>query len=141
MVEILDFDLDEEVTDNYYGIKNKAIMTEMEIKWFKLFEKLISDDFFIWPQINLASIMDIEAKYQQKLFHNIDFGIFRKTDFKLMLLIETNDFRHKKEKGFLRDKKVSDCCKMAGYPFIKLSYSQIKKETHIKKILNARGLV
>lgn len=101
-----------------YTTKN-SLLTPIEIQFFQCFQNILKDYFYIFPQINLATIINkiSSSKYQNELFRNIDFGIFDK-NFKPLLLIEINDLTHKQKDRIERDKKVLEICSMAGLPVI-----------------------
>lgn len=96
-----------------------SIMTDCEKAFFTAFSNVLGDTYILQPQINLASIIrkEADAKYQNELFRNIDFGVFDK-NYSLKLLIEINDSTHKKPDRVERDKKVRAICEKAGVPLI-----------------------
>lgn len=107
-----------EKENSTYTTKN-SLLTPIEIQFFQCFQNILKDYFYIFPQINLATIINkiSSSKYQNELFRNIDFGIFDK-NFKPLLLIEINDLTHKQKDRIERDKKVLEICSMAGLPLI-----------------------
>lgn len=111
----------DKITKNkdYNYITKNSLMTPIEIQFFQCFQNILKNYFYIFPQINLATIINkiSTSKYQNELYRNIDFGIFDK-NFKPLLLIEINDLTHKQKDRIERDKKVSEICSMAGLPLI-----------------------
>lgn len=60
----------------------------------------------------MASIIEKKSyyKYNTELFRNIDFGIFDKNTFDILLLIELNDKTHKTASRRKRDLKARNIC-------------------------------
>lgn len=102
---------------NYIG---KDLMTEVEKTFYNSLTEIVDSDFIIQPQINLATIIkkESEVPFQNELYRNIDFGIFRRTNYELLLLIELNDKTHNDYKRKLRDNKVKEICNKAKIPLI-----------------------
>jgi hypothetical protein len=100
--------------------KSKELMTEVEKSFFHKLSRLIGEGYIIQPQVNLATIIKKESEipYQNELYRNIDFGIFKKESYKLLLLIELNDNSHNSYKRVQRDKKVKEICTEAEIPLI-----------------------
>lgn len=123
------FGLDLKEDNNYVNKNNvwytkKSIMTTTEIKFYNQFKEMIGDKYLIWPQINLASVITknnttyYKKKYQNELYRNIDFGIFDKNSFELILLIELNDNTHNSQERRKRDENVKVICNKCGYNII-----------------------
>jgi hypothetical protein len=105
------------VQANYIG---KDLMTEVEKAFYNSLTEIVDSSFIIQPQINLATIIKKESAipFQNELYRNIDFGIFRRTNYELLLLIELNDKTHNDYKRKLRDNKVKEICNKAKIPLI-----------------------
>ncbi len=110
----------------------------------KFYEKLniLSEEYLIIPQINLAVIIEKKSNipYHTELFRNIDFGIFDKNTKEVLLLIEINDRTHTYNSRKKRDKSVRSICEEAGIKIITF-YTSYPNETdyvinRIKKEIN-----
>lgn len=106
----------------WYSKKN--IMTATEINFYNKLKDILGDKYIIWPQINLAAIINkngsfnYKRRFQTELYHNIDFGIFDKDTFELLLLIELNDNSHYKPDRKKRDENVKSLCYQSGYKIV-----------------------
>jgi len=120
---------------------SKSILTDYEKFFFNIINEEFSNDYFVMPQVNLASIVkkikDFPSQYQNELNRNIDIGIFDKNNMQPILLIEINDKTHNQKSRIDRDKKVHNICNIAQIPIITF-YSNLpnKKDYIIKRIKN-----
>lgn len=99
-------DIEEEKEEQIYF--RKKFLTTYEQKLYQMLLDNFDDNYYIYPQINLASIINKKSNtkyFAGELFRNIDFGIFD-SDFNVLLLIELNDFSHKSIARKERDEKV-----------------------------------
>lgn len=96
-----------------------AMLTPTEIQYFQVLYSIIGDEYLIYPQINLASVIDKKGggNFRTELFRNVDFGVFD-YDYKPILLIEINDNSHFRSDRIERDEKVSQICKSAKLPLV-----------------------
>ncbi|MDR1042495.1 MAG: DUF2726 domain-containing protein [Clostridiales Family XIII bacterium] len=121
-----------------YDYETKPLMTQSEISFYNKLKTLESDKIHIFPQVNLAAILNKKGKYtyQTELFRNIDFGIFDES-YNPEFLIELNDKSHERKDRQNRDEKVKTICIRAGIdliiintnnPDIEIVKSYIKKK-------------
>jgi len=99
---------------------SKKLMTKSEELFYHNLTEIVGADFIIQPQVNLATVIkkESEGKYQNELYRNIDFGIFKKNHIDLLLLIELNDNSHNDPKRKQRDIKVKEICSEANIPLM-----------------------
>ncbi len=97
----------------------KKLLTYTELKFYDALKIAIPNNYLIYPQINLASIINRtdKHKYQSELYRNIDFVVFNK-EYSPILLIEINDKTHNKQDRKDRDNKVKEICQQANLPII-----------------------
>jgi len=97
--------------------KKKIFLTPTEKKFYNTLKE-INNEYIVFPQINLASIIDkTNSRYRNELFRNIDFGIFN-TNFELLLLIELNDNTHNYIRRKDRDLKVKKILAECNIPLL-----------------------
>lgn len=115
-------------------IKKDSLLTNCEKECFiKIKEATKETRFIVYPQINLASIIEkSKFGYANELFRNIDFGLFDGYTLEPILMIELNDKSHLREDRIERDQKVSDILEMAKIPLLTL-YTTEKLTTEIIK--------
>ena len=115
-------------------------MTDPELSFYRKLKKLeVNGKLIIVPQINLAAVIKkINGNaYQNELFRNIDFAIFKRDYTKLLLLIELNDSSHKQKKRYERDLKVRNICEIAEIPLITFYVDKPNDEKYvISRIIN-----
>lgn len=119
----------------------KRIMSNEEIKFYNLLNSILENKYIIWPQINLAAVINKKndynysnnyRKFQTELFRNIDFGIFDKETLDLLLLIELNDNTHNNLDRKKRDNKVKEICNKCGYNIISFWLNKPNKPEYVK---------
>lgn len=124
---------------NFYC--KKRIMSTSEIKFYNLLKDVLEGNYIIWPQVNLAAVVDKNPhyhysnnyrKFQNELFRNVDFGIFDKDTFELKLLIELNDQSHNKPNRKKRDEKVKLLCNKCGYNLITFWLNKPNEPSYVK---------
>lgn len=112
----------------------KPLLTKTEIKFKAAIEKCLPNNYILYPQINLASIIKRveDHKYQNELYRNVDFCVFDDS-YNPLLIIEINDKTHKEKRRQARDIKVQNICENAGIPIIKFWTDYGIKEDYIEK--------
>lgn len=100
-------------------IKKQSYLTATEVKYFQALSGIIGDRYLIYPQVNLASVIEKQGdvNFKTELFRNVDFGVFN-YDFSPVLLIEINDNTHFRADRRERDEKVLAICKSAKLPLV-----------------------
>lgn len=108
------------MSDNYIYELKTSLITQTERSYFEAIEKILPNQYFLQPQINLRTIIEKtnNSKYANELYRNIDAGIFEKGTFKPVILIEINDNSHNRPDRIERDKKVKMICEEAGIPLV-----------------------
>lgn len=117
--------------------QTKPLLTATEIKFKNAIEKAIPNDYILYPQINLASIIKRtdDHKYQNELYRNVDFCVFDKK-FNPCLIIEINDKTHNEKSRQARDFKVKEICEKANIPVVVFWTDYGVNESYIEKKLN-----
>ena len=112
----------------------KALLTATEIKFKNAIEKHLPNNYVLYPQINLATIIKRtdEHTYQNELFRNVDFCVFDEK-FIPRLIIEINDNSHKEKSRQARDIKVQKICEGAEIPIVKFWTEYGVNESYIEK--------
>lgn len=117
--------------------KKESLLTDCEKHFYNVLNKNFNDNFNIIPQVPLSAIISKEKEYQNEyqneLNRIIDFGIFSKTGFKPLLLIEINDKSHLQKNRKQRDLKVNQICKEADIKLITFWTNYENTESYIVK--------
>ena len=117
LVLILKFIVNRKKKPKYF--KKQSLLTATEVKYLQVLNAIIGENYLIYPQINLASVIEKKggSGFRTELFRNADFGIFN-YDFTPILLIEINDNTHFRADRAERDEKVLEICKSAKLPLV-----------------------
>lgn len=127
------------VTDDgkyLYDIR-KTLISKSEQGFFNAIKSSIPDGYQVFPQINLASIIDRtdDARFHNELFRNVDF-LVTDTEYTPKFIIEINDQTHLNNERKERDEKVQKICEEAGIPILKLWTSYGINPEYIKGRIN-----
>ena len=122
-----------EESDYLYNPK-KALITKSEQAYYQVILSVLKDDYYVFPQINLATFISKadKKKYRSELFRNVDFLVTDKT-YKPLFVIEINDKTHNEPSRRERDEKVKKICDEAGIPLVTFWTSYGVKEDYIQK--------
>ncbi|MCI1964618.1 MAG: DUF2726 domain-containing protein [Oscillospiraceae bacterium] len=120
-----------------YELK-ESFITPTEKSFFTVIKKVLPSEYFLQPQVNLASIIyrTDNFKFQNELYRNIDACVFDMT-YKPIILIEINDDTHNTSDRKKRDQKVKAICEEAGIPLITFWTSYGINEEYISKRIAA----
>ncbi len=104
-------------------VKKKYLLTQSERKLFAILNESFSQQYYIFPQIHIASIINVKSgtREWQKYFNKIirksnDFTIFDKVNISPLLAIELDDITHDREDRIERDGFVDSAFNAAGIP-------------------------
>lgn len=125
-------------SDFIYELKN-SLLSPIEKKYYECIKTVLPEDYVIYPQINLASIIkrtDAHT-FQNELFRNMDFGVFDK-NYKPVFLIEIQDKSHLNSERHKRDEKIRLICEEAGVAIVEFWETQNIDQEKVKtKIIEA----
>ena len=121
-----------------YEVK-PSLITENEKQYLSAILKCLGDEYIVFPQVNLASIVERtdNAKYRNELFRNIDF-LITDTRYKPRLAIEINDQTHNSPDRKKRDERVAQICEEAGLPLLRLWTSYGINENYIREKIHEK---
>lgn len=119
-----------------YEIKQRLV-SKSEEKFYVAIKQALPANYFIFPQINLASIIDRtdDARFRNELNRIVDF-LVTDSSFTPKFIIEINDQTHLTSERKERDEKVQKICEEAGIPILKfwtsygVNYEYISKKTN-----------
>ncbi len=115
----------------------KLLQTNREQEIYRKLKNIIGTQYLLQAQVNLATIVykNFEFTYQNELYRNIDFGIFDKNTFEILVLIELNDNSHLAQNRQARDIKVKQILEEAHIPLITLWTTYDNSAIYIKNRL------
>ncbi len=129
---------------NYY--QKNSILTEGELRFYRILSFLVKDSYFIFPQVRLANVVKIpKERFFWESFNPlgskcVDFVLCDKKTGETLLVIELDDKTHTLPHRRRRDKFVDTVLKKAGIPILHQPYlGNYKNEDLIKKINKCVG--
>ena len=100
--------------------KRKYFMTLNERTFFEVLSQLINNQYFIFPQVHIASIVEVikgqehyMAYFNKIIRKSFDFVIFDKQNLNALLVIELDDASHNQPRRMERDDFVDKTLKVA----------------------------
>ena len=127
--------------EEYLPFKRKEFLMNIpERKFFEELQKIIPDNYIVFPQVLLSSIVRVTSsrkdfwKYHNKINRKtIDYVIFEKPYFKPVLAIEYDGKTHDKPDRIERDIKVKNILNSSG---IKNFHTKHQKNINFEEIKN-----
>ena len=129
-------------TQNFYQPQKnytlkKSLCNDNELKLYKILKDIIGDEFVVFPQINLQTIIDASNfERNNELFRNLDFCIFDKETLQPVLAIELNGKSHKEQRIMKRDESVKNILEKAKLPLITIQNEELYDENIKNKLHN-----
>lgn len=118
---------------------NKYLLTKNEHNFYKVLNKITSEDEIICAKVRLADILKPKKRAHFKILFNkvsqkhIDFVICNKATMEIKAGIELDDSSHNKPKTIKRDIFVNEACLNAGF---KLHRVKSKRTYNIEILKN-----
>ncbi len=129
----------------YTYIAKDCIMTNRECKFFRILLNLFEDDYLIFPQQHLSSLMTPDMNgtgYGGAFLHingkSVDFVICDRNNFKPLCAIELDDRTHDRQDRIERDREVESIFRSIGLPLVRfreIPKSHKEIELNISKYL------
>lgn len=123
--------------DNIFPYEKKErLTTKAESEFFNILQQVVSDSYYIVPQVKLSSIISVSVngkeyqKYLNKIDRKtVDFVLFNK-QFSPIMVIELDDHSHDRESRKRRDNFVNELMEKTNLKIIhiKTSYSYNAEE-------------
>jgi hypothetical protein len=127
----------------YY--KNNNFISPAELSFFKVLEQAIGERYYIFPQVNLASLVKINAKgrdwwrYFERINRkSVDFVLAEKASCKPALIIELDDSSHGELRRQERDDFVNKVFAAAGLPILHVAYQNRYSTLRLKDEIDSK---
>lgn len=126
-----------------YNYRRKDfLMTRAEHEFFDVLVDVAGDQYYVFPQIHLATLLDnkiVGQNWRGAFRHvdekSVDFVICNKIQIKPFLAIELDDRSHEREDRKERDKEVELILSEAGLPLLRVvDHGNFNKE-EIKRLV------
>lgn len=113
------------------------LLTRAEREFFGVLERAVAGQYYIFPQLALDKIVMLEGKgslkggYRNKIDQkSVDFALFSKQDISPILVIELDDYTHKRPDRQTRDGFVDRVLNHCGVPILHIT--SIPKEEKLR---------
>lgn len=130
---------------SYYA--KDSIMTRAEVEFFKKLNLVVSEHYFVFPQVHLSSVLDHRVKGQDWRIafrhingKSVDYVLCDKITLRPAYLLELDDPTHDRRDRIERDVEVERIFKEAQLPLVRFKDVNISNEEIIRALSNARAL-
>ncbi|QQS23362.1 DUF2726 domain-containing protein [bacterium] len=141
IVIVLKLVLNNTEAEAYPFERKPNFLTPSEMAFFRVLLKIINDQYFVFPQVHLASILQVKKgefdrkewkRYFNKLIQkSFDFVILDRETLNPLLVIELDDYTHLQSKRIKRDLFVDNALKSAQ---INILHIKCEKEYNIEEL-------
>jgi len=121
--------------NSYQYITKQSPMTMAESEFFFKLERIVSDRYFIFPQVHLSSIFDHRVKGQEWKYafshingKSVDYLLCDKETLMPTYAIELDDYTHERSDRRERDAEVERIFEYAKLPLIRVKNKNVSEE-------------
>ncbi len=125
--------------------KKPFLVTNAEQSFFKRIEGVISDEYYVFPQIPLSALVDhkvVGQNWKSAFAHvnrkTIDYVICDRDNLKPLLAIELDDWSHDKDDRINRDFEVERILKESGLPLVRFRDIKEMTDDELSKVINEK---
>lgn len=123
--------------------KRKYFLSPTEKIFFDLLLRLLKDEYFIFPQVHIASVLEVKRgqanymSYFNKIIRkSFDFVILDKQTMNALVAIELDDVSHERPNRILRDTFVNNAVGAANFPILHFKAEKEYNEENLLLELN-----
>lgn len=120
-------------------------MTRTESEFFFKLDRIVSNRYYVFPQVHLSSILDHHVKGQEWKYafshingKSVDYVLCDKETLQPTYAIELDDYTHDKADRRERDIEVERIFEQAQLPLIRIKDKNISDNEIIQALTNAR---
>lgn len=132
----------------YHYKRKDLIMTPAETRFFKILGEAIGDEYYVFPQVHLSSILEhrIHGQSWWAAFHHInrksvDFVICDKKSVKPLAAIELDDWSHHLDHRKDRDIEVERIFAGAQFPLIRFNGDTKFTYSFVRETISRTGAI
>lgn len=134
--------------DNVYSYTAKSLMmTQTESEFFSKLNHVVSERYYVFPQVHLSALLDHKVKGQDWKFafrhingKSVDFVLCDKETLRPTYAIELDDLTHKQSDRRKRDAEVERIFEEANLPLVRFKNKNVSETEIIQAISGARKL-
>ncbi len=124
--------------------KKDFLMTRPEGQFFNILKELLEDNYYIFTQVHLSTILDHKVRGQNwrgAFSHinskSVDYVISDKF-FRPLLVIELDDISHERKDRKKRDEIVENILENTGIPFLRIKNNSYHNKEDIKALISEK---
>jgi very-short-patch-repair endonuclease len=134
--------------DNVYSYGAKSLMmTRTESEFFTKLDRVVSERYYVFPQVHLSALLDHKVKGQDWRFafrhingKSVDFVLCDRETLRPMYAIELDDLTHEQSDRRKRDIEVERIFEEANLPLVRFKNKDVSETEIIQALSNARKL-
>ena len=127
---------------DYKYRRKKYLMTQTESQFYDALLEILQDQYYIFPQVHLSSLLDHRIKgqsYKGALSHiqrkSVDFVVCDKSSRSPLVAIELDDKTHDRPIRTARDEEVEEIFKQADLPLLRFGNHRANDREHVQEQL------
>lgn len=133
--------------NNTYGYLAKTSpMTRVESEFFFKLDRIVTDRYYVFPQVHLSSILDHRVKGQEWKYafshingKSVDYVLCDKETLKPAYAIELDDYTHDRADRRERDIEVERIFQQAKLPLIRVKNKDVSDDEIIQALTSAHA--
>ena len=135
--------------NNTYKYSAKySLMTKTESDFFTKLERVVSERYYVFPQVHLSSLLDHRVKGQEWSYafrhingKSVDYVLCDRQTLRPTYAIELDDYTHDQTNRKKRDAEVERIFDEANLPLVRFRNKDISDTEIIQALTNANTLV
>lgn len=123
-------------------------MTKAENDFFVKLERVVSERYYVFPQVHLSSLLDHRIKGQEWSYafrhingKSVDYILCDRQTLQLVYAIELDDYTHDQDDRKKRDAEVERIFDEAGLPLVRFKNKDVMDSEIIQALTNANKLM
>lgn len=129
-----------------YTAKN-SLMSKTESDFFIKLERVVSERYYVFPQVHLSAILDHRVKGQEWKYafshingKSVDYVLCSRATLEPTYAIELDDYTHDKPDRRERDTEVERIFEAANLPLVRFKNKDVSEGDIIQALANANNI-
>jgi hypothetical protein len=130
----------------HYTAKN-SLMSKTESDFFIKLERVVSERYYVFPQVHLSAILDHRVKGQEWKYafkhingKSVDYVLCSRATLEPTYAIELDDYTHDKPDRHERDIEVERIFEAANLPLVRFKNKDVSEGDIIQALANANNV-
>jgi very-short-patch-repair endonuclease len=130
----------------HYTAKN-SLMSKTESDFFIKLERVVSERYYVFPQVHLSAILDHRVKGQEWKYafshingKSVDYVLCSRVTLEPTCAIELDDYTHDKPDRRERDTEVERIFEVANLPLVRFKNKDVSEGDIIQALANANNV-